>query len=132
MLNKDALVRTAFHEAWGKAKEQPDYNKDAWTHVQKYLDYPAATRIEREKDSMFPPKDKLGIVIDVKLIDSEGRLVDEHGMAVGSAITRAVQDHFLMKAVYVSDQDTRPVVTLFNNVVAVNKALASTLQGSGN
>lgn len=26
-----------FHECWGRAKESPDYSKDAWMHVQRYL-----------------------------------------------------------------------------------------------
>lgn len=34
----DKIVRQAFHDAWGKAKDAADYNKAAWSYVQKYLD----------------------------------------------------------------------------------------------
>lgn len=28
----------SFHEAWGRAKDKPDYDKKAWIYVQKYLE----------------------------------------------------------------------------------------------
>ena len=34
----DKLVRQAFHGAWGAAKANSDYDKKAWSYVQKYLD----------------------------------------------------------------------------------------------
>ena len=27
-----------FHKAWGEAKEKPDYDKQAWIYVQKYVE----------------------------------------------------------------------------------------------
>ncbi len=129
MLNKDAIVRAEFHRAWGEAKDQPDYDKSSWEHVQKYLDYPAATRIERQNDALFPPANKLGIVLDFKLIDSEGRVVNAEGRPTASAEMGAMYTSLLMKVVFPADKDTRPAVDLFNNVFAINKELANTLQG---
>ena len=31
-------VSAAFHRAWGEAKDEPDYDKQAWIHVQKYVE----------------------------------------------------------------------------------------------
>jgi hypothetical protein len=35
---RDEIVRAAFHEAWGRAHDLPDYDKAAWSYVQLHLD----------------------------------------------------------------------------------------------
>lgn len=130
-MDKKEIVQAAFHAAWGTSKSHKDYDKQAWMYVQRHLDALLEQPVFERKSSAVPPPGCVGVVVEFKLVNSEGVILNYYGRPATSISAGAMYSELLVASEPITGRngDINPAVRLFNNVFSIVKELANTLQG---